>query len=592
MTSRFALSLSTVAAAAMILSTEQPAFAQDALGGGNALDRNTQVGSGGSNAPRPANPYAGRNSVITGEVIGGREFRGRVGYTAPGDFRGSLGSNDLYRFRAGSAWSSPTAFQLGYGTYEQLRFGQSLGVFELSRSGMGATPSQVFESSGPMNYSQLAESRVRLDNQLLTAASASRMATAFEPTTLVRATAADGRSMAIVSSSVRGLALEQYDQRWDSLGLTTYDQIRMREESAGRELPGLPQQPGQARPDEPAKPSAALSGDRIGMTFETRFDTLRSDSDAQGSARVETTDQADYARILRNIADRYAREGDRDVSVDPSILKQLHEQYQGLRDELTGRAANTAGDAGPRQTLDPTTGQPLPAQPGSTQGPTSSPTPGNVETRAPGEPGVQIQPGDSRPGTRPEADPLKPIDLSHIAPALQHGEKVERLSSEQQGRFNELMMAAEELLKSGEYLLAEQRFQRALRFSPGNPLAMAGAVNSQIGAGLYLPAGYTLRSMFSQHPEMIDATYAQSLMPSAERIAAALDVIKSRIESGNERGAHGLVLAYLGRQASDAAIIERGIAAIEAEKADDALAKLLRTVWLNLAPAPASTPEK
>src|SRR5262245_45967120 len=99
MTLRFSSTLAVAASAATFLFAASAAHAQDALGSGDALDRNSQVGSGGRNAQRPSNPYASRNAIITGEVIGGREFRGRVGYTAPGDFRGNLGSNDLYRFQ-------------------------------------------------------------------------------------------------------------------------------------------------------------------------------------------------------------------------------------------------------------------------------------------------------------------------------------------------------------------------------------------------------------------------------------------------------------------------------------------------------------
>ena len=43
---------------------------------------------------------------MTGNVAGGRGFRGSVGYTADRDFRGALGSDSTFRFEADSAYSN------------------------------------------------------------------------------------------------------------------------------------------------------------------------------------------------------------------------------------------------------------------------------------------------------------------------------------------------------------------------------------------------------------------------------------------------------------------------------------------------------
>ena len=70
---------------------------RDALGSGNALDGNLEVGSGGRNgySPRAAafsyQAIQARNLGVTNNVAGGRGFRGDPGYTAPRDFRGKVG---------------------------------------------------------------------------------------------------------------------------------------------------------------------------------------------------------------------------------------------------------------------------------------------------------------------------------------------------------------------------------------------------------------------------------------------------------------------------------------------------------------------
>lgn len=83
-----------------------PASAQNALGDGRALDNNLST-RGRANQVRPniVSEFAFRNSVVTGNAPGGLSFRGEVGYLAPGEFMGELGSNDLFAFRRDSLQS-------------------------------------------------------------------------------------------------------------------------------------------------------------------------------------------------------------------------------------------------------------------------------------------------------------------------------------------------------------------------------------------------------------------------------------------------------------------------------------------------------
>ncbi|MFG0328334.1 MAG: hypothetical protein ACF8PN_00410 [Phycisphaerales bacterium] len=79
------------------------ACAQHALGDGHALDANTSVTDGRYNlGRRPFLLNRINEAIVTGNVGGGFGFRGDLGYTAPDAFRGSLGSDDLYRFQRDS----------------------------------------------------------------------------------------------------------------------------------------------------------------------------------------------------------------------------------------------------------------------------------------------------------------------------------------------------------------------------------------------------------------------------------------------------------------------------------------------------------
>jgi hypothetical protein len=90
---------------ATLLLAAAPALAQ--IGTGHALDRNLQRGSGGmiQSGPSYADELRFRNAVVTGNAPGGFAFRGDVGYRAPGEFEGRLGSDALFGFRRDSVYS-------------------------------------------------------------------------------------------------------------------------------------------------------------------------------------------------------------------------------------------------------------------------------------------------------------------------------------------------------------------------------------------------------------------------------------------------------------------------------------------------------
>ena len=65
--------------------------------------------------------YYSRNLIVTGDVGGGRQFRGNVGYREQSEFTGQTGSDDNRFFRAYSVYSSP---YMGQAAYNPLRASQ------------------------------------------------------------------------------------------------------------------------------------------------------------------------------------------------------------------------------------------------------------------------------------------------------------------------------------------------------------------------------------------------------------------------------------------------------------------------------------
>ncbi len=498
-----------------------PAVAQ------NALDANPAVGSGGRNAPSIGPDFRARNSLVTGNVVAGRGFRGTVGYTAPNDFRDELGSNDFFLFRAGSVYSASALIATGR-TFEQLRYGQQLGLVEYRREGTGATLSTISEQP-VFPRRLLVENRIRLDRYAATATSSSLIEASSQPDVVGILADQEGRGLAVSVSSLRGMQLEPVGMQYHALGLTSFDMTRIREDLlAGREI------------------------DPLGSPFDTRFkdlplDKTRVDSGmAEGRVEPQTVQhliepdrEPDYQRILQRIAERYAQRENTDVDVELSLLEQLDEQFRKLREQLLEAETAAAPDA--EQTA--------------------------------------------------EGDETSELDLRELIPSLRHGERLKQLASQDRTRFNELLVQAEQRLRDGEYFWAEQRFRRALRFVPGHPLATAGMAHAQIGAGLYVPAALTLRRLLTNHPEMIDVQYDQSLLPNRVRLKTLIDALERRLPEQRDRASNAFLLAYIGHQLDDRSLVAVGLAVMGEAGGDDPLLDVLREVWLGELEASTQLPQ-
>lgn len=86
-------------------------------GDGRLLDANPRLGSGGKNNYRTRNRQLTdplyNNLLITGNVTGGRSFKGDVGYRSPYEFQGDLGSTTLSDFMRDSVGSGSFSGGLG-----------------------------------------------------------------------------------------------------------------------------------------------------------------------------------------------------------------------------------------------------------------------------------------------------------------------------------------------------------------------------------------------------------------------------------------------------------------------------------------------
>lgn len=528
--------------------------------GQNALDSNLGVGTGGINTFTPSSNFRDRNLIITGDVIGGRGFRGSVGYTAEGDFRGALGSNDLFQYRAGSAMSSAPLFQMGT-TYERLRFGQDIGIVEYRRAGSGAPASIMAQN--PIALTDPAD-RFRVDRRIVSAANALAPQQAMEPRIVGSVQSEQNGLFVFNASPLRGLTVEHASESPALIGFNTYDVARIRQditEGASRQGLGSSFQTDFEILQEEPTPLEQPSG-----IIDTRMETQPT------GQRIDATVPQGYKEVLKRVAERYAQSKNATIDLSPELMTDIQDEYGAFRQGLTGRRAGQPDSQASTASQDE-------AASSESRPPVASETPRRDPLMPEAPPGR-----DPVTGLPIEPKATTPTSIEFAA-ALRHDQRLTTLTGPSKDRFNELMTAAEQKLKQGDYFTAEQRFDRALRFAPGHPLALAGVANAQIGAGLYLSASLTLRVLFNAQPEMIDVKFESGLMPAPERVTAAVAGITRRMEAAqdSDRASYALLLAYLGHQTDDVALIEQGLTAMEEAEPTHVLLQVLRQIWL---PAP------
>jgi hypothetical protein len=515
--------------------------AQDALGRGDALDANPGVGTGGYNVPSPAIDFRARNLLITGDVAGGRGFRGSVGYFAEGDFRGELGSDDLFRFRADAAFSSPRLAGLGR-MADPFRFGQDLAILEFRRSAM------------ELDYARRSADFAESDRRWETVPGDDRLI-AERIDHRVNAGLMD-EALRVRERSDRDISQRPIGARWgeeDSIHVASVSPLRglsyvdERVHAATRDLPDLDL----ARSLDDVQ--RGLREVPIGTRTPTRFaEQLRVESrvrEESPDARVEIAplsgQRAPHVDILERIAHRYAGLENVHVVIDESMLAELDEQFDELRAQLRAMRVPTV--------------------------PVRDPLLVDRDEDDMAEPEPAARPD------APEPDQLLP-DLT--LDMLRHDFEIDRLAMSDGSRTNELIIGGQASLRRGEYFDAESSFARALRLSPNHPMAMIGMAHAQLGGGLHQSAAITLRRAFSEHPELIGTRYDARLLPQERRMVQIIADLRDQIGKPDAPDGIGLLLAYIGHHRQDRELLEAGLTEMQRRDATDPLLPIVRGVWL------------
>ncbi len=317
---------------------------------------------------------------------------------------------------------------------------------------------------------------------------------------------------------------------------------------------------------------------RLGRNFEPAGQSYRPDiegslaytsriTNESNDSRLENRTDATLNDLLGVVANRYQEALG---SSTPSNATMLENEYRNVLNMVAGGYGQR--EAGIGQEPSSIAGIPDPAtQTGFNEEldlPSEPPTPPTLDS-----PPV-LETGELKP---PEQAPM-PLDKFGLI--LRHGQQVGSLAEEDGTRRSELILSAQEKLAEGEYLWAERRFNRALRLTPGHPLATAGLAHAQLGGGLYLSAALTLQSLMGFQPEMIDVVYSESLLPPSKDMDRVILELNNRLKGDTDRDRYAFLLAYIGHQLDNPMLIERGLDIMRSIQDDKAFVDLLETIWI------------
>ncbi|MGP1273620.1 MAG: hypothetical protein ACTS22_09835 [Phycisphaerales bacterium] len=518
---KFAFGLALAAGLAL------PALGQDAQGDGRALDRNQQVGSGGIN--RPARPDFSaelrfRNAIVTGNAPNGLSFRGDIGYTADREFRGQLGSDDLFSFRRDSLYSGLSGVGIRGTDALQYQFAlttgnrpprELAGSLALSRDLFTADVPAVASTSAQLSAGGVAApsptlSRIPADE--LEELSGAGMWKLRSPSAY---TAERSLAESFVGSVTTGMG--------DTVGisaspLTGIRTIQPQTSPAAQAMRDRASQGVAAAVDTSAVPTAAIARAEPGVGYEGYLQRLEQ---AYPTAEGEAGGPA-------SVSDRVREQNQR----LQEFLLQLREPMAPEDDEAepTADAMNDADRLRER-------------------------------FRELGIADATI-----------EALRSEGLEIDDLVPA----ETGSRRS------FYAMHMAeGRRLMAEGSYFAAEARFALALALREDDATAAIARVHAQLGAGLFLSAAVNLRETLNSNPVLVGASYADDLIPSEERLRVLADRLAAQARDGGPEGrSAALLLAYVGHHLGDDSLIERGLDRIDLE-VQDPLSQLLRIVWLD-----------
>lgn len=598
---------------------------------GRALDANNRVGSNGYNAAAGggggSNFYTSQQ-IVTGNVTGGRSFRGPVPYSDPRAFRGATVGNisdTFVRDSSGvsngttSGLESPTAF---YGRSRAVappdgfqREGFTGGY--LNRSGNAFASN--YSNNGQTSYDSYAIDdpfSARMRERLVSVPTQ-----ANDP-----AQQANG-AMLITASPLYGVRQWNNTERGaqdfinprgaaDSVersgfGLDPIAVERMRNEINQNGLPA--DRADNQQPGQPGDVNDATGGNRSdparGQPLISPLNSTPDGANGGGDTGPGDTGQAaqplngstlgsagvrsrlvvpagQQSQLYRELVKRY----DRQQQNQPLTPEQSARQLNALRRAQGGQPGQDTGTAAQPG---PTALQPGVGPGGLANGLPAGgqisplPVPGELPPRRDGRPNtpdetmrprvpVPATTGPSTP-TLPPNTPAEPLKVTSLAQGIAAP------------GLRDLMVSAESLLKEGKFDSAIEKYDAAALVAVENPLITLGRAQAELAATYYRRAENDLRRAIGQEPALLKGEYDLKTFLGDERLRYVVQDLKALAEREPKDTRSLLLLAYI---AYNTGMAEQAGSflnqADERAGGNDATIRQMRSVWSLPSGQPAS----
>ncbi|MCA9288294.1 MAG: hypothetical protein KDA05_06910 [Phycisphaerales bacterium] len=501
-----------------------------------------------------------RNAIVTGNAPNGASFRGDVGYIAPNDFRGELGSNDLFAFRRDSLFSGFAG--MGIRGTEALQYQMALTTG--NPSGMLGSGAAIVQRSGGGVGPQA--------TGLGVPGTGVQTPGVRQPASVTPGTTAPGTETPPASADPYALG-----------GGTLMGMLRT--PSAYTVNRGI-------QPEMLAQMANPNTGEAWGLTASplrgVRLDALMSaEVRRPGAAPSGAADTGAVTPGQPTTALGPGTDARPDSTVVPNSYQAMVNRFMDL---ATGRgtpgASETPGTQSPGA-------PPVAATPGTSPG--TAPAfmaPGSEEweqrlaeirerlsqdlarPEVLRESRANLQRGEFDPGEGPASDnrtpglnTFRPLDPEALRIIRESGLRLDQYVplDNRESVYAQHMAVAAQFLSRRAYFDAEERFTRALDIRRGDWMAGVGRLHAQLGAGMYLSAGTNLRNMLTEHPEVAAATYDAAMLPAPDRLDEIAQELRTNISGALEgqRALLGtdsaLLLAYLGFQRGDEAMLHEGL---------------------------------
>ncbi len=549
---------------------------------GHAFDANNRVGSGGVNGPgRGSEGGVSGNDIVTGNVTGGRQFRGGVDYTDPWAFRGDIAGRGVDSFIRDSS-GVPTAYAPAFSSDQPRAFyGDSRGVVApVGSAKLGFTGAYVgtsLQSSNPYSSSLVqAQTDVIQSNRI-----GSTQVVGYDQSLNSSVLALPGSldssapnmQSVLLATPLTGVMQLNGQNSGDNFILDRYLATRLPGESLPQDISNATiqrmQQDLQVQSDtvtgQPLNPpitdnslnGSGNAGKKSGNGSQPGANGPIQSSPLNGSQSI-SSDPLNPAINPQQPLDSQGAAPEsfrRSLTVPPARQSSQYAELRKRLDKYNADHGITDEEANRQFRLEQhalAQANPAAGQKNTAGGTTRPANPGQVAENP----------------IAPEKENGPPVKITSLAA----GVKAKGL--------HDLLAAGEDLMREDKFASAILKFNDAEKVAPNNPLTALGRAHAELGAAYYGKAEADLRRVVAVDPALLMGQFDLSAVMNAQRLAYVQKDLKDLAAKDTRSERPWFLLAYIAYNTGDSAAASQYLD--EAQKrtmANDRVIQLMKSHW-------------